>query len=130
MKLAADLAGVTIRRPADPPTDLRAAVGASNHSGARGSLEEGEAAVLAPFAGIGRRVGRVAPRPLRPGDEARPTNSRPQVGIRLGGGCHRRVTRLYPPLARKRDRDRRGQWPQGSCFLRSVSLVSALQSTR
>ncbi len=31
------------------------------------------------------------------------------VEIRLGGGCHRGVIRLYPPLARKRDRDRRAE---------------------
>lgn len=30
-----------------------------------------------------------------------------QVGIQPERGCHHAVTRLYPPLARKRDRDRR-----------------------
>ena len=30
-----------------------------------------------------------------------------QIGIQPERGCHRGVTRLYPPLARKRDRDRR-----------------------
>lgn len=46
------------------------------------------------------RVGRRRP----PESSRSPSRS---VEIRLGGGCHRGVTRLYRPLARKRDRHRR-----------------------
>jgi hypothetical protein len=55
----------------------------------------------------------------------RPENRRGpgrQIGIQPERGCHRDVTRLYPPLARKRDRDHKAGTTR--LLLSSVGFVS------
>ena len=72
----------------------------------RGGLEEGDdtaGSSSRPTAGGPEGKGESSTGGAAPCSHRSPSR---EIGIQPERGCHRAVTRLYPPLARKRDRDR------------------------